>query len=48
MTSTVILKGGKKDGIAVYVPEEPILQEMAAKIELVKRAFFLPSPGTFR
>jgi hypothetical protein len=33
MTSTVLSKGGKKDGIAVYAPEETILQEMAAKIE---------------
>jgi hypothetical protein len=38
----------KKDGIAVYVPKETILKEMAAKIEQVKPAFiFWPSPGTF-
>jgi hypothetical protein len=33
MTSTVFLKRGKSDGIAVYVPKETILKEMAAKIE---------------
>jgi hypothetical protein len=33
MTSTVFLKRGKNDGIAVYVPKESILKEMAAKIE---------------
>jgi hypothetical protein len=33
MTSMVVLKRGKNDGIAVYVPEETILKEMAAKIE---------------
>jgi hypothetical protein len=33
MTSTVVLKRGKNDGIAVYVPKETILMEMAAKIE---------------
>jgi hypothetical protein len=33
MTSTVLLKRGKNDGIAVYVPKETILKEMAAKIE---------------
>jgi hypothetical protein len=34
MTSTVLLKRGKKnDGIAVYVPKETILKEVAAKIE---------------
>jgi hypothetical protein len=32
MTSTVLLKSGKTDGIAVYVPKETILK-MAAKIE---------------
>jgi hypothetical protein len=33
MTSMVLLKHGKNDGIAVYVPKEIILKEMAAKIE---------------
>jgi hypothetical protein len=33
VTSTVILKCGENDGIAVYVPKETILKEMAAKIE---------------
>jgi hypothetical protein len=33
MTSTVLLKCGKNHGIAVYVPKETILKEMAAKIE---------------
>jgi hypothetical protein len=33
ITSTVLLKHGKNDGIAVYVPKETILKEMAVKIE---------------
>jgi hypothetical protein len=33
MTSTVLLKRGKNDGIAVYIPKETTLKEMAAKIE---------------
>jgi hypothetical protein len=33
VTSTVLLKRGKNNGIAVYVPKENILKEMAAKIE---------------
>jgi hypothetical protein len=33
MTSTVLLKRGENDGIAVYVPKEPILKEIAEKIE---------------
>jgi hypothetical protein len=33
ITSTVLLKLGRSDGIAVYVPKETILREMAAKIE---------------
>jgi hypothetical protein len=33
VTSTVISKCGKNDGIAVYVHKETILKEMAAKIE---------------
>jgi hypothetical protein len=28
----VVLKHGKNDGIAVYIPKETILKEMAAKI----------------
>jgi hypothetical protein len=33
LTSTVLLKRGKNDGIAVSVPKETVLKEMAAKIE---------------
>jgi hypothetical protein len=33
MTSMVILKHGKQDGIAVYVPKGTILKDIAAKIE---------------
>jgi hypothetical protein len=33
MTSTVLLESGKNDGIAVYVPKENILKEMAARTE---------------
>jgi hypothetical protein len=33
MTSRVLLKLGGNYGIAVYVPKETILKEMAAKIE---------------
>jgi hypothetical protein len=33
MTSKVLLKGGRNDGIAVYITKETILKEMAAKIE---------------
>jgi hypothetical protein len=33
MTSTVLQKRGKNDGIPVYVPKETILKEMAAKID---------------
>jgi hypothetical protein len=39
MTSTVLLKGRKDDGIAVYIPKETILKERAVKIELLKPAF---------
>jgi hypothetical protein len=39
MTSTVLSKHGKNDGITVYIPKEAILKEMAAKIELVKPTF---------
>jgi hypothetical protein len=31
--TTVLLKCGKNDGIAVYIPNETVLKEMAAKIE---------------
>jgi histone-lysine N-methyltransferase SETMAR len=31
--NSALLKRGKNDGIAVYVPKETILQEMATKIE---------------
>jgi hypothetical protein len=40
MTSTVVLKHGKNDGIAVYVLKETILKEMAAKIKLSQQFFF--------
>jgi hypothetical protein len=30
---TVLLKHGKNDGIAVYVPKETILKEITLKIE---------------
>jgi hypothetical protein len=40
MTSTVLLKRGKHDGIAVYVPKETILKEMAAKMKLSQHFFF--------
>jgi hypothetical protein len=33
MASTVLSKRGQNDGIAVYVPNETILKEMAAQIE---------------
>jgi hypothetical protein len=33
ITSTVLLKCRKNDGIAVYFPKVTILEEMAAKIE---------------
>jgi hypothetical protein len=33
MTSTVLLKRGKNDGITVYIQKETILKVMAAKIE---------------
>jgi hypothetical protein len=39
MTSMVLLKRGKNDGITVYIPKETILKEVAAKIEKVKPAF---------
>jgi hypothetical protein len=33
MTSTALLKRGKNNGIAVYIPKETILKEMVAKME---------------
>jgi hypothetical protein len=33
MTSRMLSKRGKNDGIAVYVPKETILKEIAAKFE---------------
>jgi hypothetical protein len=33
MTSTVLLKRGKNDRIAVSIPKETVLKEIAAKIE---------------
>jgi hypothetical protein len=33
ITSTVLLKRGKNDRIAAYIPNETILKEMRAKIE---------------
>jgi hypothetical protein len=40
MTTTVLFKCGKNYGIAVYVPKETILKEMAAKIKLSQYFFF--------
>jgi hypothetical protein len=40
MTSLVLLKRGKNDGIAVYVPKETVLKEMAAGIKLSEHFFF--------
>jgi hypothetical protein len=39
MSSMILLKCGKSNGNAVYVPKETILKEMAAKIDEVKPAF---------
>jgi hypothetical protein len=47
MTSTVLLKCGKNDWVAVYVLKENILKKMAAKIKLRKH-FFLSISGTYR
>jgi hypothetical protein len=45
----VLLKRGKNNGKAIYVPMDNILKVMAAKIEQVKPAFlFWPSLGTYR
>jgi hypothetical protein len=38
----VLLKHGKNDGIAVYIPKETILKAMAAKIKLSQHFFFDP------
>jgi hypothetical protein len=50
MASTVLLKRGVNDGIAVCIPKETILNEMAAKIKLSQALFFClvrePSDGT--
>jgi hypothetical protein len=35
ITSAVLLKHGKNEGIPVYVPREPILKEMAASISFL-------------
>jgi hypothetical protein len=40
ITSTVLLKRGKNDNIAVYVPKKSILKEMAAKMEYLSQHFF--------
>jgi hypothetical protein len=40
MTSTVLLKRENNNGITVYVPNETILKEMAAKIKLSQHIFF--------
>jgi hypothetical protein len=40
MISTVLLKFGKNNGIAVYVPKETFFKEMAAKIKLSQHFFF--------
>jgi hypothetical protein len=40
MTSTVLFKGGKHNGIAVYVPKETTLEETATKIKLSQHFFF--------
>jgi hypothetical protein len=40
MTSTVLLKCGKNDGIAVYIPKATLFKEMAAKTKLSQHFFF--------
>jgi hypothetical protein len=42
MTSTILFKCGKNDGIVVYLPKE-----MAPKIESVKPAFFFTKSRNF-
>jgi hypothetical protein len=39
MTSTVLLKHGKNDGVTVYILKETILKEMTAKIEYANPPF---------
>jgi hypothetical protein len=39
INSMVLLKGGKKYGITIYILRKTIFKEMAAKIEYVKPAF---------
>jgi hypothetical protein len=41
ITSTVLLKHEKNDGIAVYVPKETTLKEMAAKLSKYASISFL-------
>jgi hypothetical protein len=38
MTFMVLLKGGKNDGIGVYIPKEAILKKMAGKFEQIQTA----------
>jgi hypothetical protein len=40
MTSTVLFKRGKNDEMAVYIPKETILKEMAAKLSKFSQNFF--------
>jgi hypothetical protein len=37
---TVFLKRGKNNGIAIYIPNETILKEMAAKLSKLSQHFF--------
>jgi hypothetical protein len=37
----MLLKHGKNDGIAIYVPKETILKKMAAKIEQASISFLI-------
>jgi hypothetical protein len=40
MTSTVLLKTGKNDGLDVYVPKETILKDLATKLSKLSQHFF--------
>jgi hypothetical protein len=40
MTSTVLLKHGKNDGIAIYVPKVTTLKEIATKLSKLSQHFF--------
>jgi hypothetical protein len=40
MTSMVLLKCGKDDGIAVYVPKETMLKKMQPKLSKLSQNFF--------